>query len=78
MVRKIKNSQLTKKAKDECFAALPSLKNLHACISPLKKDLLNDENDYQFLINKVKIFIENGTVVFRYLGYADTTILGVN
>jgi hypothetical protein len=45
----------------------------------LKKDLLNEENDYQFLINKVKIFIENNTVVFRYLGYyADTTILEVN
>jgi hypothetical protein len=69
---------LTKKAKDEYFAALGSLENLHACILSLKKDLLNEKNDYQFLINKVKIFIENGTVVFRYLGYADTTILEVN
>jgi hypothetical protein len=78
MVSKIKISQLTKKAKDEYFAALLSLKNLHACISSLKKDLLNEENNYQFLINKVKIFIENGTIVFRYLGYADTTILVVS
>ena len=78
MVPKINISQLTKKAKEEYFAALLSLENLHACISSLKKDLLNDKNDYQFLMNKVKIFIENGTVVFRYLGYADTTILEVN
>jgi hypothetical protein len=78
MARKINTSHLTKKAKDEYFAALLSLENLHVCISSLKKDLLNKKNDYQFLINKVKIFIENGTVVFRYLGYADTTILEVN
>jgi hypothetical protein len=78
MVPKINISKLTKKAKDEYFAALRSLKNLDACILSLKKDLLNDKNDYQFLMNKVKIFIENGTVVFRYLGYADTTILEVN
>jgi uncharacterized protein YerC len=78
MVSKIKISQLTKKAKDEYFAALLSLKSLHECISSLKKDLLNKENDIQTLLNKLKIFIENGTVVFRYLGYADTTILEVN
>jgi uncharacterized protein YerC len=78
MVPKIKISQLTKKAKDEYFAALLSLKSLHECISSLKKDLLNKENDIQTLLNKLKIFIENGTVVFRYLGYADTTILEVN
>ncbi len=78
MVPKINISQLTKKAKDEYFAALRSLENLDACISSLKKDLLNDKNDYQFLMNKLKIFIENGTVVYGYLGYADTTILEVN
>ncbi len=78
MARKINISHLTKKAKDEYFAALLSLENLHVRISSLKKGLLNKENDNQFLINKVKIFIENGTVVFRYLGYADTTILEGN
>ena len=78
MVPKINISQLTKKAKEEYFAALLSLENLHVCISSLKKDLLNKENDIQTLLNKLKIFIENGTVVFRYLGYADTTILEVN
>jgi hypothetical protein len=78
MARKINISHLTKKAKDEYFAALLSLESLHVWILSLKKDLLNKENDYQFLINKVKIFIENGTIVFRYLGYADTTILEVN
>ncbi len=78
MARRINISHLTKKAKDEYIAALLSLENLYVCISSLKKDLLNKENDYQFLINKVKIFIEYGTVVFRYLGYADTTILEVN
>ncbi len=54
MARKINISHLTMKAKDEYFAALLSLEN-HVCISSLKKDLLNKENDYQFLINKVKI-----------------------
>jgi hypothetical protein len=46
MVPKINISQLKKKAKDEYFAALGSLENLHACISSLKKDLLNEKNDY--------------------------------
>ncbi len=78
MARKINISHLTKKVKDEYFAALLSLESLHVCISSLKKDLLNKENDIQTLLNKLKIFIENGTVVFRYLGYADTTILEVN
>ncbi len=79
MARKINISRVTKKAKDEYFAALLSLENLHVCISSLKKNLLNKENDYQFLLNKVKIFIENGKVVFCCLvGYADTTILEVN
>ncbi len=78
MARKINISHLAKKAKDEYFTALLSLESLHVCILSLKKDLLNKENDYQYLMNKVKIFIENGTVVFRYLGYADTTILEVN
>jgi hypothetical protein len=55
MVPKINISKLTKKAKDEYFAALRLLENLHACISSLKKDLLNEENDYQILLNKLKI-----------------------
>ncbi len=62
MVPKIKISQLTKKAKDEYFAALLSLENLHACISSLKKDLLNKENDYQFFIKYYSI-IAAGVVI---------------
>jgi hypothetical protein len=79
MLPKINISQLTKKkAKEEYFAALRLLENLPNYISLLKENLLKEENDYQILLNKLKIFIENGTVVFRYLGYADTTILEVN
>jgi hypothetical protein len=57
---------------------LRSLENLPYYISLLKENLLKEENDIQTLLNKLKIFIENGTVVFCYLGYADTTILEVN
>ncbi len=78
MVSKINISQLKKKAKEEYFEALRSLENLSNYISLLKENLLKEENDIQTLLNKLKIFIENGTVVFRYLGYADTTILQVN
>ncbi len=78
MVPKINISQLTKKAKQEYFAALRLVENLPNYISLLKENLLKEENDYQILLNKLKIFIENGTVVFRYLGYGDTTILEVN
>jgi hypothetical protein len=78
MVPKINISQLTKKVKEEYFAALRSLENLPNYISLLKENLLKVENDIQTLLNTLKIFIENGTVVFRYLGYADTTILQVN
>ncbi len=78
MVPKINISQLTKKAKEEYFAAQRSLENLPYYISLLKENLLKEENDIQVLLNKLKIFIENGLVVFRYLGYADTTILQVN
>ncbi len=62
MVPKIYISQLTKKAKNEYFAALFSLESLHECISSLKKDLLNKENDYQFLINNYSI-IAAGVVI---------------
>jgi hypothetical protein len=78
MVSKINISQLTKKAKEEYFAAVRLLENLPNYISLLKENLLKEENDYQILLNKLKIFLENGMVVFRYLGYADTTILEVN
>ncbi len=78
MVPKINISQLMKKAKEEYFAALRLLENLPNYISLLKENLLKEENDNRILLNKLKIFIENCTVVFRYLGYADTTVLEVN
>ncbi len=46
----INTLQLTKKNKDEYFAALRLLENFAAFISPLKRTFLKKENDYQDLI----------------------------